>query len=48
MSFVGIFFIVLIIAFAVLALATEPSKADKLVHARLSSLDQQIKPIGED
>ena len=47
MSFVGIFFIVLIVAFAVVVLATEPSKADKRVHARLSSLDQQGISIGE-
>jgi len=46
-SFVGIFFIVLIVAFAVVVLATEPSKADKRVHARLSSLDQQGISIGE-
>ena len=47
MSFVGIFFIVLIVAFAAVVLATEPSKADKRVHARLSSLDQQGISIGE-
>jgi len=46
-SFVGIFFIVLIVAFAAVVLATEPSKADKRVHARLSSLDQQGISIGE-
>lgn len=48
MSFVGIFFIVLIVAFAVVALVTEPSKADKLIHSRLSSLDQQqVTSIGD-
>lgn len=39
MTIVSIFFIVLIAAFAVVALATEPSKTDKLIHARLVSLD---------
>jgi len=38
--FVSIFFIVLIVAFAVLALITEPSKADKQIHARLVALDR--------
>jgi tight adherence protein B len=38
-TIVSIFFIVLIAAFAVVALATEPSKADKQIHARLVSLD---------
>jgi tight adherence protein B len=39
-TIVSIFFIVLIAAFAVLALATEPSKTDKQIHARLVSLDR--------
>ena len=37
---VSVFFIVLIAAFAVLALVTEPSKTDKLIHSRLVSLDR--------
>lgn len=37
---VSIFFIVLIVAFAVLALVTEPSKTDKQIHARLVALDR--------
>lgn len=40
MSIVSLFFIVLIAAFAVLALLTEPSKTDKLIHSRLVSLDR--------
>jgi tight adherence protein B len=39
-TILSIFFIVLIAAFAVVALVTEPSKADKLIHARLVSLDR--------
>jgi len=39
-TIVSIFFIVLIAAFAVVALLTEPSKADKLIHSRLVSLDR--------
>jgi tight adherence protein B len=46
-SFVGIFFIVMIVAFAVVALVTEPTKADKLIHARLTSLDRQGASAGE-
>jgi hypothetical protein len=41
MTIVSIFFIVLIAAFAVVALITEPSQTDKLVHARLVSLDRR-------
>lgn len=37
---VSVFFIVLIAAFAVVALITEPSKTDKLIHSRLVSLDR--------
>lgn len=40
MTIVSIFFIVLIAAFAVVALVTEPSKTDKLIHSRLVSLDR--------
>ena len=38
---VSVFFIVLIAAFAVVALVTEPSKTDKLIHSRLVSLDKK-------
>ena len=41
---VSIFFIVLIAAFAVVALVTEPSKTDKLIHSRLVSLDRSANP----
>jgi tight adherence protein B len=41
-TILSIFFIVLIAAFAVVALVTEPSKADKLIHARLVSLDRTV------
>jgi tight adherence protein B len=40
MTLVSIFFVVLIVAFAVLALITEPSKTDKQIHARLTALDR--------
>lgn len=40
MTIVSIFFIVLIVAFAVLALITEPSKTDKQIHARMVALNQ--------
>lgn len=49
MTIVSIFFIVLIAAFAVLALLTEPSKTDKLIHSRLVSLDRSAdSPSGND
>ncbi len=41
MTLVSIFFIILITAFAVVAFFTEPSKADKLIHTRLASLDRK-------
>ena len=41
MTLVSIFFIILITAFAVVAFFTEPSKADKLIHSRLASLDRK-------
>jgi tight adherence protein B len=41
MTTLSIFFIVLIAAFAVLVLLTEPSKTDKLIHSRLVSLDRR-------
>lgn len=40
MTIVTIFFIVLIAAFAVVALVTEPSRTDKQIHSRLVSLDR--------
>ncbi len=42
MTIVSIFFIILIAAFAVVALLTEPSKTDKLIHSRLVSLDRSM------
>ena len=49
MTIASIFFIVLIAAFAVVALLTEPSKADKLIHSRLVSLDRSTdSPSGND
>jgi tight adherence protein B len=47
-ALVSIFFIILITAFAVVAFFTEPSKADKLIHSRLASLDRQRTPSGTD
>lgn len=41
MTILSIFFIILITAFAVVAFFTEPSKADKLIHSRLASLDRK-------
>lgn len=40
MTIVSIFFIVLLVAFAVLALVTEPSRTDKQIDARLAALDR--------
>ena len=49
MTIVSIFFIILIAAFAVVALLTEPSKTDKLIHSRLVSLDRGAdSPSGND
>ena len=48
MTFVSIFFIILITAFAVVAFFTEPSKADKLTHSRLASLDRPVASAGDD
>jgi len=49
MTIVSIFFIVLIAAFAVMALLIEPSKTDKLIHSRLVSLDRSAdSPSGND
>lgn len=48
MTFVSIFFILLITAFAIVAFFTEPSKADKLIHSRLVSLDRENVSSGDD
>jgi tight adherence protein B len=49
LTILSIFFIVLIAAFAVVALVTEPSKTDKLIHSRLVSLDRTpASPAGND
>jgi tight adherence protein B len=49
-TLVSIFLVVLIVAFAVLALITEPSKTDKQIHARLVALDRgtAAAPAGEE
>jgi len=47
-TLISIFFIILITAFAVLAFFTEPSKADKLIHSRLASLDRKPFASGVD
>jgi tight adherence protein B len=44
----SIFFIILIAAFAVVAVLTEPSKTDKLIHSRLVSLDRGTDLAGRD
>lgn len=41
MTIITIFLIALIAAFAVVALLIEPSKTDKMIHARLASLDRK-------
>ncbi len=46
MTLISIFFIILITAFAVVAFFTEPSKADKLIHSRLASLDRKTVSSG--
>jgi tight adherence protein B len=49
MTIITIFFIVLIATFAVMALVTEPSKTDKLIHSRLVSLDRSASSsVGSD
>ena len=48
MTLVSIFFIILVTAFAVVAFFTEPSKADKLIHSRLASLDRNRVSSGRD
>lgn len=45
---ISVFFLVLIAAFAVVALVTEPSKADKLIHSRLVALDHTVSSGGAD
>jgi len=47
-TIISVFFIVLIAAFAVVALVTEPSKTDKLIHTRLVSLDRKSSVTGSD
>jgi len=47
-TLISIFFIILITAFAVVAFFTEPSKADKLIHSRLASLDRKTLSSGTD
>ena len=47
MTIVSVFFIVLIAAFAVVALLTEPSKTDKQIHSRLVSLDRRVDSPGD-
>jgi tight adherence protein B len=47
-TIVSIFFIILITAFAVVAFVTEPSKADKLIHSRLVSLDRKNALSGDE
>lgn len=48
MTIISIFFIILITTFAVVAFFTEPSKADKLIHSRLASLDRKGVSSGTD
>jgi tight adherence protein B len=48
MTVTTIFFIILITAFAVVAFFTEPSKEDKLIHSRLTSLDRTRVSSGTD
>ena len=48
MTLIGIFFIILISTFAVVAFFTEPSKTDKLIHSRLVSLDRKRVSSGDD
>jgi tight adherence protein B len=44
----SVFFIVLLAAFAAIAFFTEPSKTDKLIHSRLTSLDKKTSSDVED
>ncbi len=48
MGFFSVFLIVLIAAFAAIVFFTEPSKTDKLIHARLVSLDRKVVSEVED
>jgi tight adherence protein B len=41
-SIISVFFIILIVVFAVIAYLTEPSKTDKLIHARVVALDHRV------
>jgi tight adherence protein B len=47
-TIISVFFIILITTFAVVAFFTEPSKADKLIHTRLVSLDRKSISSGID
>jgi tight adherence protein B len=47
-TFVSIFFIVLIAAFAVVAFFAEPSKTDKRIHSRLVALDRKLVASSPD
>jgi tight adherence protein B len=47
-TIVGIFFLILITAFAVVAFFTEPSKSDKRIHSRLVSLDRKRVSSAQD
>jgi len=44
----SVFFIVLLIAFAAIAFFTEPSRTDKLIHSRMTSLDKKSSSDIED
>lgn len=48
MTIVSIFFVVLLVAFAVLALVTEPSRTDKQIDARLAALDRGASSSGSE
>lgn len=48
MTIVSIFFIVLLVAFAVLALVTEPSRTDKQIDSRLAALDRNASSSGSE
>jgi tight adherence protein B len=48
LSILSMFFIVLVAAFAVVAFFTEPSRMDKLINARLVSLDRKISSTETD
>lgn len=45
---ISVFLIVLVAAFAAVAFFTEPSKTDKLIHSRVTSLDRKVVASQED